>query len=192
MSLELRMPFHEAQAVADELVMSLEPHVERGQLRPEIALDPTGEPLILVCGSLRRYAGLPPDRRRRKTVGDIDIVCIPKSSLRNVWLLPYARARQVAKSGDKVVSLILANTWRTRVDIYLATPDNFWLTALFRTGSASHNQYLAALALSRGLRLRLDGQGVVDATGARIAWRTEPEIFQALGLDYIPPERRER
>ena len=56
------------------------------------------------------------------------------------------------------------------------------------TGSGEHNEQLSARARSMGLELRRDG---LFRGGERIPCATEAEIFQALDLEYIPPELRE-
>jgi DNA polymerase (family 10) len=57
------------------------------------------------------------------------------------------------------------------------------------TGSKSHNIALRDRALSRGMRLNEYGLFLLD--GTRLAGDTEEGIYEALGLEYVPPELRE-
>ena len=61
---------------------------------------------------------------------------------------------------------------------------------LIRTGSSEHNIKLCNLAIRKGYRLAYS-QGLLNEEGEVIASRTEREVFQALGLDYVSPEDRE-
>jgi len=46
--------------------------------------------------------------------------------------------------------------------------------------------------MRRGFRLKVNGVGLVRmGTGQRVAWRSEREIFRALGLPWIPPKDRD-
>src|SRR5207237_9891483 len=56
------------------------------------------------------------------------------------------------------------------------------------TGSKAHNVELRQLA--QGKKLKLNEYGLFRGT-RRIAGETEAEIYDALGLDWIPPELRE-
>jgi DNA polymerase (family 10) len=56
------------------------------------------------------------------------------------------------------------------------------------TGSKSHNIAIRALGLKRGLKI--NEYGVFRRT-RRIGGRTEKEVFEAVGLPWIPPELRE-
>jgi DNA polymerase (family X) len=58
------------------------------------------------------------------------------------------------------------------------------------TGSESHNIALRDRAMSRGLKLNEYGL-FRSEDGSRLAGTREAEIYQALDLDYIPPELRE-
>jgi DNA polymerase (family 10) len=58
------------------------------------------------------------------------------------------------------------------------------------TGSKSHNVTLRQRALKMGLTLNEYGLAQLEG-GTRVAGKTESEIYQKLGLEYIPPELRE-
>ncbi|HAK56635.1 MAG TPA: DNA polymerase III, partial [Acidobacteria bacterium] len=58
------------------------------------------------------------------------------------------------------------------------------------TGSKAHNIALRDRAIQRGLKLNEYGVYRLD-TGERVAGATEPEVYAALALPFIPPELRE-
>ena len=60
---------------------------------------------------------------------------------------------------------------------------------IVRTGSAEHNMWLAAYAISKGMRIRYS-EGLIKE-GTVIAGETEKEVFEALGLPYPLPNERE-
>lgn len=78
------------------------------------------------------------------------------------------------------------------VELYLCEPDGSNYNALLqmRTGSAKFNQSLAVRAKRMGISYRA-GYGIFNKDGERLDDGTEPGIFTALGLPYIPPSERE-
>jgi len=62
------------------------------------------------------------------------------------------------------------------------------LGAICFTGSKPHNIAVGLLGLKRGLTI--NEYGVFKGT-SRIGGRTEEEVFEAIGLPWIPPELRE-
>jgi DNA polymerase (family 10) len=74
--------------------------------------------------------------------------------------------------------------------LHLCTHDNAGAVLLHTTGSAAHVHALEAHAKAHGLTLRPDG--LFDAQGQPAATNSdERAIYSALGLCYVPPERRD-
>jgi len=136
-------------------------------------------------------------RRRKPTVNDIDLVIQPKS---NSWLPIIKAIRRefdaiTEKQGQKLATLYVPFASRQgqgllQVDLYRASQRTWGILLLIRTGSAEHNIYLAKLAIRKAYRLAYS-KGLLNEGGEIIASETEQDVFQALGLDYIPPEERE-
>jgi len=42
-----------------------------------------------------------------------------------------------------------------------------------------------------GLKFKANGEGILDGNGRRISRETEESIFEALGLEWVPPEKNE-
>jgi DNA polymerase (family 10) len=72
--------------------------------------------------------------------------------------------------------------------VHVADHDRLGAAMLFVTGSASHFDQLQKLAQKRGMSLDANG---LRRNGKVIAAKTEEEIYDALGLQFIQPELRE-
>jgi hypothetical protein len=137
-------------------------------------------------------------RRKRPIVHDIDIVLIPSNQGQLVYLLQSLGKMKVG--GSKIIR-IDPSKYGVPLDIYVATPDIWATLLLIRTGSKSHNIKLCARAKSIGMKLHADGSGLFrlalnqteyeNADDERVAGDSEESIFAALGLAYVPPEKRE-
>lgn len=126
-------------------------------------------------------------RRRRETVGDADVLAIARKPAPVVSA--FARLPQVARvlgQGDTKASVKLASG--LQVDLRVVPAASFGAALLYFTGSKAHNVVLRQLAIKRGLKL--NEYGLFRAT-RRIAGRTEAELYERLGLAYVPPELRE-
>jgi DNA polymerase (family 10) len=73
-------------------------------------------------------------------------------------------------------------------DLRLVPAASFGAALCYFTGSKAHNVALRRIAQARELKLNEYG---LFRGSRRIAGRTEEEIYEALGLDWIPPELRE-
>jgi DNA polymerase (family X) len=133
-------------------------------------------------------------RRGRETVGDLDLLvtgpaCEPgvvSAAVEHVAALPLID-KLIAKGQNKV-SFTLRNN--LQVDVRLLPRSGYGAALQYFTGSKMHNVALRQRAIKRGLTLneyallRLEDNVVVAAA-------SEAEIYNALDLDYIPPELRE-
>ena len=137
---------------------------------------------ITVVGSLRRGC---------ETCGDIDILASgAEASLMDVFV-GYRLVERVLGRGDTKSSVLLWGGYQA--DLRLVTPEQRGAAMQYFTGSKAHNIALRDRAMSLGLKLneyglyRLDG---LEADAA-IAGAREEEVYDALGLAWIPPELRE-
>ena len=136
-------------------------------------------------------------RRRKDTVNDIDLVVEPKSQS---WIKLIKEIRRqfkavTEKQGDKLATLYVPfasklGQGHVQVDLYRASKSTWGILLLIRTGSAEYNIYLAKLAIRKGYHLAYS-KGLLNEKGKVIASKTERDVFQALELDYIPPQDRE-
>ena len=76
------------------------------------------------------------------------------------------------------------------VDLRIVAPENFGNLIQHLTGSKQHNEALRTAAVKRGFHV--SEYGVTDdATETTHACATEEEVYELLGMDWIPPELRE-
>ena len=125
-------------------------------------------------------------RRKKSEVRDIDLVLIAKPLLwhRIIATLQRTMNAGVLKRGESIAQLTIKGV---SVDLYVANEHTWGALLLIRTGSAEHNIKLSQIALRKGMKLTHRG---LTKEGKVIA-STEKEIFEALGLSYVPPEERE-
>lgn len=139
-------------------------------------------------------------RRRRGVVNDVDIVVLPRPGKDDSWLNIIKTVRSefdgiTVAQGDKLARFNVPFSSRqgqgyVQVDLYRAAPETWGILLLVRTGSKEHNVKLCNLAISKDLRLKYS-VGVTDLYGLVVAGRTEQEVFDVLGLGWIPPSERE-
>lgn len=135
---------------------------------------------VVPCGSLRR---------QRETVGDIDLVVGTESAEEVAeWILALPGIQRVIGSGLAKTSVIGASG--LQVDLRYVRPEDYGAAILYFTGSKAHNIRLRQLAMERGWTLN-EYALTEESTGARVASRTEEEIYRALSLPFIPPPMRE-
>lgn len=126
-------------------------------------------------------------RRRKETVGDIDVLAVTKSPAKVsqvIAALPFVR--NVVAHGDKKLSFDLQKG--IRVDMRFV-PRELWGSALlYFTGSKEHNITLRTVAIRKGWKL--SEYGLFDETGKVIASREEKDVYEALGVPYREPWER--
>jgi len=127
-------------------------------------------------------------RRRRETVGDLDLL-VASSDAEPVTArfteLPHVE--EVMLSGATKTSIRTHDGFQ--VDLRVLEPAR-WGTALqYFTGSQAHNIRLRGLALDRGLSL--SEYALKREDGSQILCASEEEVYEAVGLPFIPPELRE-
>lgn len=135
-----------------------------------------------------RLSALGSLRRKEKTVGDIDIgLALTDIAPIRQNLESWDGVKRVLASGDQVIRLLLQDD--TQVDIKIVPPTEWGSFLQHYTGSKNHNIKLRIWALSQGKSL--SEHGIVDTTTkAQTKYHDETEFYQALGLDWIPPEKR--
>ena len=126
-------------------------------------------------------------RRRKETIGDIDILAAsddPESIIGRFVSMAgvnYVYAKGGARAAVRIEPGI-------DVDLRVVAPQSCGAALLYFTGSKNHNIALRKLAQEKGFKLNEYG---LFKGGRRIAGVTEEEIYQRIGLAYIPPEIRE-
>ncbi len=177
-----RLPFYRAKRLADPLVA---------------AMRALGWPCE-AAGSVRRWS---------ETVGDVDFLVAatshegptkaflqafqPEAEGRGWGSGGEAPGNQIAEvlgSGETRTSLRLLDGFR--VDLRVVAPETWGAALLYFTGSKGHNIRLRQIAIQQGMKLSEYGL-FREKNDVRIAGATEEEVYEALGLPFVPPEIRE-
>jgi DNA polymerase (family 10) len=126
-------------------------------------------------------------RRRKETVGDLDILvtCAKGQAAVNHFLAYDEIAKIVAKGSTRATVILRSGI---QVDLRVVPAKSYGAALHYFTGSKSHNIAIRKLGQARGLKINEYG---IFRDGTRIGGRTEEEIFAAIGLPYIEPELRE-
>ncbi|GDX96133.1 DNA polymerase/3'-5' exonuclease PolX [Planctomycetia bacterium] len=150
------------------------------------------------CQEARRVEAAGSWRRGRETVGDLDIVVEstePGPVMDRLQSWPEASA--VLLRGDTKTSI--RGPREVQIDLRVVPPESFGAALQYFTGSKEHNVRLRGRARDRGLTIneygvhRLAPGAANDSAlgrGAAVAGRTEEEVYEAVGLPWIPPELR--
>ena len=137
-----------------------------------------GSGRVMVAGSYRR---------RRETVGDLDlVVTTAHAGAVGDKLVTYENVAEVLAHGGTRTTVVLRSG--LQVDVRAVPEESYGAALLYFTGSKAHNIALRAIAVHRGWKLNEYG---LFSGKRRIAGSTEDEIYKKLGLAYIPPEMRE-
>jgi DNA polymerase (family X) len=140
---------------------------------------------ILPAGSLRRG---------RETVGDLDLLvtgpaCAPDIVAAAVeYTAAYPPIAELLAKGQNKVSFRLRTG--LQVDVRLLPESSYGAALQYFTGSKMHNVSLRQRALKRGYTLSEYALARLN-DGTVVAAASEEEIYQALDMDWIPPELRE-
>ena len=183
-----RLPLAEAETLATEVAALLRPAC----LRWEIA------------GSLRR---------RRPTIGDLEVVAVPRTRAEGIDLFGAAhgtvdeldaRCRELQAAGaflprlDRNGRQALGPRYRrllyrgVGLDLFSPDLESWGLILLIRTGCAAWSRRFVTPHLMGGwlpTGMRVEGGRLWDG-GAPLPTRTEEQVFVTCGLPWIDPEAR--
>ncbi len=128
-------------------------------------------------------------RRMRSTVGDLDILVAAKDSA--VVMEAFVKLPGVSRVlGKGETKSSIEFTDGVRAQVWVHPPEKFGTALQYATGSKDHNVQLRQIALARGLSLSEHSFAKVKGKG-EIFCATEEEVYETLGLPWIPPELRE-
>lgn len=126
-------------------------------------------------------------RRRRETVGDLDILVTSGNGAKAVaHFVAYPDVRDVVSQGPTRSTVRLHSGMQ--VDLRVVPEESYGAALLYFTGSKAHNIAVRKIAVAK--KLKINEYGVFKGA-KRIAGRTEKEVYACVGLPYIAPEIRE-
>jgi DNA polymerase (family X) len=156
-----------------------------------VALDLAEELLaeLSALREVRRSAHAGSLRRMRETIGDIDLLVAsdrPGPVMDAFTSLPLVE--RVVAHGETKSSV--RTTKGLQVDLRVIPPSCWGAALQYFTGSKAHNIKLRERAVRK--KLKLSEYGLFDAESDElIVAETEEEVYERLGLPWIPPTLRE-
>ncbi len=144
-------------------------------------------------------------RRRRETIGDIDLVCSGKKETDAAAIseafIKFPEVQRVLAHGATKTSILTPGG--LQVDLRIVPLENFGAALLYFIGSKEHNTKIRGLALDKKMTLndwglyrladyeRGEKKPGVAPAAKPVASKTEADIYKALGMIWIEPEMRE-
>ncbi len=129
-------------------------------------------------------------RRRRETIGDIDMLVAATPEYAPKIMDTFAKDDQVSEvlaHGDTKTTVILKNG--IQCDLRVVEKKCFGAALQYFTGSKEHNVAMRTIAVKK--KLKVSEYGVFDEKEKSIAGETEEDVYEAIGLAWMPPELRE-
>ena len=133
-------------------------------------------------------------RRNREVVGDVDLLASSKEPSEVLdFFTSQPGVQKVIARGETKASVLLEDG--IQADLRVVSDAEFPSALMYFTGSKQHNIVMRQRAIDRGLRLNEYGlfRSKVETRDPKllVPCKTEHEIFEKLGLHFVPPEMRE-
>jgi len=133
-------------------------------------------------------------RRNREVIGDLDLLASSKKPTEVIeFFSQLPGIEKVLAKGETKTSVLLNGG--IQADLRVVSDSEFTFALMYFTGSKQHNIVMRQRAIERGLRLNEYGlfraKTETRDPALLVQCLTEGEVFQELGLSYIPPEMRE-
>jgi DNA polymerase (family 10) len=133
-------------------------------------------------------------RRQREMIGDIDLLASSKQPAEVIeFFTSQPGILKIIAKGETKASVLLEGGIQS--DLRVVSDAEYSPALLYFTGSKEHNIAMRQRAIDRGLRLNEYGlfhsKAETRDPKLLVKCRTEEEMFEKLGLHYIPPELRE-
>ncbi len=176
---------HVGRFLLDDVEQLVAPVIEHVKAAP-------GVDRVEVAGSLRR---------RKETIGDVDLLarCEGDGTAVVDHFVAYPAAERVDAAGGTKGSIVLRSG--LQIDLRVIPPRSFGAAMQYFTGSKEHNVAMRTRAVRGGLRVNewgvfripegADPESLGKEDGERLAGQTEEEVYEALGMAWMPPELRE-
>ncbi len=143
-------------------------------------LEDNGIQKVSIAGSLRRM---------KETIGDVDIL-VGSGEPEEVMevFVGYEEVDDVIVRGSTKSSVRLKGG--EQVDIRVVEVESYGAALQYFTGSKEHNVELRKIAIDKGYKV--NEYGIFEKeSDERVGGREEKDIYDILGLAYMPPELRE-
>src|SRR3990172_11377466 len=139
------------------------------------------------CPEIKKVMAAGSVRRMKETIGDVDFLVVSdKPGEVADFFVSMPEVVQVIEKG-KTKSAVKLKTG-LNADVRVLPEESFGAALQYFTGNKDHNIVLRRIAQNKGWKLSEYG---VFRKEKQIAGRTEEEVYEKLGLKWIPPELRE-
>lgn len=126
-------------------------------------------------------------RRKKETVGDFDLLAQAKDGAGTIdKFVEYPGVKKIMLQGPTRATVILENGMQ--VDLRVLPEESYGAALQYFTGSKAHGIATRRIAIEKGLKLSDYGLFKGDE---QVAGENEEEIYEMLGLKWVPPELRE-
>jgi len=187
----------------NEILVAIEEHAKHSYRMLLSEALPLAEQIVahirkLPAVALVEYAGSL--RRRKETVGDLDILAAPRKSADAEKIIAHFQKfpliKNIIASGPTKCSVILESG--TQADLRVVEKKSFGAAWHYFTGSKDHNVEIRTIAQKANMKIneygifelvRKNGKGPVSEKF--IVGDSEENFYRAVGLSYIPPTLRE-
>jgi len=125
-------------------------------------------------------------RRKKSTIRDFDFVVLTdKPEIAGNKIVKMDFVRKLLGRGKEKVTIIIKQG--RQVDFRFFNKDEYGAGLLYFTGDKNYNIYLRKIAIKKAMKLNEYG---LFKNNKKIAGKNEKEIFEKLGLTYLPPKER--
>lgn len=174
------------ETIAEHLARRQGQEARTGLMEAEEVADTLARDLGAIEG-VRQLAIAGSFRRRKETVGDLDIlVTAAEGSAVMARFTGHEEVREIVSQGETRSTVVLRSG--LQVDLRLMPEAAYGAALHYFTGSKAHNIAVRRMGVERGLKINEYG---VFRDHERIAGRTEEEVYASVDLPYIEPVLRE-
>lgn len=145
--------------------------------------------MLRACPAVEQVEPAGSIRRRKETIGDIDLLVASRRAgavFDALARLPIVQ--EVLLRGPTKCSVL--TTAHLQVDVRVVDPSTWGAALQYFTGSKAHNIHLRTLASAQGFKISEYGIFRTESS-ERLGGKTEADIYERLGLAWMPPEIRE-
>jgi DNA polymerase (family X) len=139
------------------------------------------------CAQVKRVEVAGSFRRRRDTVGDLDVLVAASEAEPAIRrFLEFPGVTNKLGAGETKATVVIGD--KLQVDLRVVPRASWGAALVYFTGSKAHGVHIRRIAQTHGLLL--NEYGLFRGERA-IAGAEERDIYEALGMDWVPPELRE-
>jgi DNA polymerase (family 10) len=176
-------------AILEGLADSDRPQQRRASVARLLPLAERARDALLECDAVERCEIAGSLRRFGETAKDVDLVAAVTNRVTAIeQFVTQDWVADVQSRGEAGVAAVAHDG--TRVELRVVPPATYGNLLQHLTGSKAHNVAIRERAVRAGLKV--SEYGIEDtATGEVFATENESEVYERLGMEWIPPELRE-